>query len=281
MQSFENLEIKSVETILITPEIARVMMSKNNGNRRVAPNTVNYYSQMMKKGNWKSTHQGLAIDESGNVIDGQHRLAAVIKSGISILTTLTVYKGKIKTMMIPVDVGKNRNSHDLTGLSSGEISIFNAINYLFPNMTKSKVDPVTLKYMSDNSKTELEYLTEVSTISYASTPAGYRKSGLARIWNGGVKAACLAGIIENIDISVVREFNNVPIKRKDVQEYYDFVEELAGLSAGTRFIITIMPMFWNIIKYKTFISQNEYEKIDANKTELRKIFRKKYPEVFV
>lgn len=49
MQSFENLEIKSVETILITPEIARVMMSKNNGNRRVAPTTVNYYSQMMKK----------------------------------------------------------------------------------------------------------------------------------------------------------------------------------------------------------------------------------------
>jgi len=52
------------------------------------------------------------------------------------------------------------------------------------------------------------------------------------------------------------------------------------MAAGTRFILTVMPMFWNLLKYKKFVSQSEYDILDKNRSELRKIFQKKYAEIF-
>lgn len=280
MKGYQDLKIKSVETLTVTPAIAENMLLKNIGNRKLRPDTVSRYSKSMKTGNWKSTHQGIAIDEFGNIIDGQHRLAAVVKSGTTIITTLTIYKGELDAKMVPLDIGKNRTSHDLTGLSSGEISIYNAISYLFPSLSKGKIDPVSLNYMASVSKTELEYLTEISGISSLKSSAGVRGSGLERIWSGGAKAACLAAIIDNIDISVIKEFNEVPISNPILEEYHNFYLDLNGLGAGPKFIITIMPMFWSILKYKKFIDQNDFDEIDKNRTELRKIFLKKYPEIF-
>jgi len=280
MQGYQDLKIKSVETITLTPAIAENLLQKNNGNRKLQPATVNRYAKTMRSGNWRSTHQGIAIDESGNILDGQHRLEAVVKSGVTIITTLTIYKGKLKAGMLPVDIGKNRTSHDLTGLASGEIAIYNAITYLFSNANGSKADPVMLKYMGDNSKPELEYMAEISGIPYNTTPAGFKSKGLSRIWNGDVKAACLAAVIGNIDITIITGFNEEPISNTELSEYYDFYNELQGMAAGTRFILTVMPMFWNLLKYKKFVSQSEYDTLDRNRSELRKIFQKKYAEIF-
>ena len=44
--------------------------------------------------------------------------------------------------------------------------------------------------------------------------------------------------------------------------------------------LTVMPMFWNLLKYKKFVSQSEYDILDRNRSELRKIFQKKYAEIF-
>lgn len=74
------LEIQS-----ITPEMAQQYLKKNlSNNRNLRQNVVLKYARMMRKGEWKLTHEGIAIDTNNKLIDGQHRLAAIVESGCTI-----------------------------------------------------------------------------------------------------------------------------------------------------------------------------------------------------
>ena len=77
-------EIQIVRMI-VTPAMANEWLSQNNTNYRV-PNeeTINGLARAMSAGEWKLTPQGISLDPDGLVIDGQHRLLAIIKSAVSI-----------------------------------------------------------------------------------------------------------------------------------------------------------------------------------------------------
>jgi len=69
---------------LVTPKIAEEYLKCNVGNRRLRPKDVERYSSDMGNGRWWLTHQGIAFDDEGNLIDGQHRLMAQIKAGVTL-----------------------------------------------------------------------------------------------------------------------------------------------------------------------------------------------------
>lgn len=58
-------------------------------NRNINKDLVNTYASDMARGRWGITHQGLAFDEYGRLLDGQHRLWAVIKAGIPVVMAVT------------------------------------------------------------------------------------------------------------------------------------------------------------------------------------------------
>lgn len=72
------------EIVKVTPELALLWLQSNTFNRKISENIVNKYARDMKNGNWTLNHQGIAFDDSGVLVDGQHRLWAIIKSGSSI-----------------------------------------------------------------------------------------------------------------------------------------------------------------------------------------------------
>ena len=61
----------------ITPEMARQYLETNTGNRRLSREFAASLAREIREGRWQLTHQGIAFDESGKLIDGQHRLTAV------------------------------------------------------------------------------------------------------------------------------------------------------------------------------------------------------------
>lgn len=67
-----------------TPKKAEAALKTNKNNRRIRKARVKHYAAMMKAGQWKLIHQGVAFDTQGKLIDGQHRLLAVRESGMSI-----------------------------------------------------------------------------------------------------------------------------------------------------------------------------------------------------
>ena len=65
----------------ITPQWAsQILETRNPQNRKLSERTVSRYANDIMCGNWCLTHQGIAFDENGDLLDGQHRLAAVVKA---------------------------------------------------------------------------------------------------------------------------------------------------------------------------------------------------------
>lgn len=79
---------------VITPEIAKEYLKHNRKNRTVMPKTVETYARDISRGAFVTTHQGIAFDTDGELLDGQHRLLAIIVAN------------KPATMMVPRDVPK-------------------------------------------------------------------------------------------------------------------------------------------------------------------------------
>ena len=73
------------ETVLVTPEIAESWLKANVRNRQVRKSRVRTYARDMSRGGWLFNTQGITFATDGTLIDGQHRLMAVVESGASVL----------------------------------------------------------------------------------------------------------------------------------------------------------------------------------------------------
>lgn len=68
-------------TVEITPEKARKLIEMQPRNRKPIPRKIEQYAQIMVSGKWSASHpQGLIFNKQAELIDGQHRLLAVIKA---------------------------------------------------------------------------------------------------------------------------------------------------------------------------------------------------------
>ena len=86
MLSIHDLGVEPIEAkpvALITPEKAAEMLKTfNQGNRKISDGLVKQYARAMKNDSWSHITE-LSFDTSNRLIDGQHRLSAVIKSNNS------------------------------------------------------------------------------------------------------------------------------------------------------------------------------------------------------
>ena len=65
-----------VETI--TPEIAKTMLGENVNNRRISRDNVNLFAREIRNGEWRFNGEAIKFGKDGRLLDGQHRLLAVI-----------------------------------------------------------------------------------------------------------------------------------------------------------------------------------------------------------
>ena len=71
--------------VLITPESAKELLKLNVSNRPLNKVTVDWYAKQMTNGQWTISGQTISISDKNTLIDGQHRLAALVKSGKEIM----------------------------------------------------------------------------------------------------------------------------------------------------------------------------------------------------
>jgi hypothetical protein len=124
-----------INKILITPEYALELLSNNTGNRRVKEQVVARYVKDMLAGTWKEdTGELIKIAKDGTILDGQHRLLAIVKSGVEI--SLHVATGLSNEIFSVIDTGASRNASDTLFVSSIENStiISRSINFYESNM---------------------------------------------------------------------------------------------------------------------------------------------------
>ncbi len=80
--------VTAIETV--TDEVARQLLATNHPkNRAVRESWVEFLAEQIRQGTWKTSHQGIAISDKGELLDGQHRLHAVVLTGIPIRVMVT------------------------------------------------------------------------------------------------------------------------------------------------------------------------------------------------
>lgn len=96
-----------VEIVDVTPERATEWLARNSNNRKLSPQVVSQYADAMTRGEWNIGNAAIAFDSGENLIDGQHRLQAVIRSGVTIKQM--VIQGLAPETQDSMDSGRKRS----------------------------------------------------------------------------------------------------------------------------------------------------------------------------
>lgn len=110
-----------IEKILVSPALAQNFLLKNIKNRNIRQSSVSKYAKQMQLGGWREdTGELIKFSENGNLIDGQHRLEAVVLAGVPIhFHIATNLKENITDVL---DTGSNRSSGDVFKLNNVQYS---------------------------------------------------------------------------------------------------------------------------------------------------------------
>lgn len=98
------------EDVVVTPAKAKEWLDTNESNRNVSRKVVEAYARDMTNGRWKYTGDPIRFDQDGNLIDGQHRLEAVIVSGQK--QKFHVVHGILRDHRRVIDTGRKRSVAD-------------------------------------------------------------------------------------------------------------------------------------------------------------------------
>lgn len=90
----------------IAPAMAKMLLRNNTMNRPLSPTLVQYYAADMRADKWLVTGDTIKVASDGTVLDGQHRLAAIIEAGKPVDMLVAYHVSK--EVMPVIDVGKSR-----------------------------------------------------------------------------------------------------------------------------------------------------------------------------
>jgi hypothetical protein len=93
--------------VVVTPDIALDWLKRNDKNRTFSRDNARTLASEMSNGYWRENGESIIFDRSGVLIDGQHRLQAVLNSGQSYL--VPVITGVKEEVRPTVDTGKKRS----------------------------------------------------------------------------------------------------------------------------------------------------------------------------
>ncbi len=112
---------------LITPEIAAELLKVPVSNRRFLRSRADYYIKQIQDGTWRLSHHGICIGRSGGVVDGQHRLRAMVETKTSFWLLVARWPSVSCALELGADQGAKRTNADLLEISKDHAALAAAI----------------------------------------------------------------------------------------------------------------------------------------------------------
>lgn len=100
-----------IERVLMSPDMAKELLKTNNKNRRPSEQHIAYLAGQMMGGAWRENGETIIIGANGMLLDGQHRIAAVILSKTSV--PMMIVRGVDETTYATIDMGRKRRTSDI------------------------------------------------------------------------------------------------------------------------------------------------------------------------
>jgi len=190
------------EMMKITPEMAKLFLQNNNGNRKIRTKAVKQLSDAIRRGEWVTTHQGIAFNRAGDLIDGQHRLTACVEADISIecMVTYDVDAGAFGVL----DSGIVRSMADrLPGMDPRVVEVLRYATEIIV-----KVRPTEAQVTRHAVHT---VLTDTAARLIEHAPTSSRTVGTAAVRLG----ACLSAIVSGSDAYAFSQYRALTLRDYD------------------------------------------------------------------
>lgn len=94
----------------VTPQLAKQWLLTNTDNRKPSPAWVSKLARDMRNGQFPNVGETIKFDEDGHLIDGQHRLMAIVESGKTI--EFFVIEGIPREDRFKMDKNRRRSASD-------------------------------------------------------------------------------------------------------------------------------------------------------------------------
>jgi hypothetical protein len=95
----------------ITPSAAKSLLNENQTNRPISLGRIQHYANDMKAGNWKVNGEAIVFADTGRLLNGQHRLRAVMMADVPV--EMTVVRGVPEDTFSTFDTGRGRSAADV------------------------------------------------------------------------------------------------------------------------------------------------------------------------
>lgn len=101
------------EVTFVTPAMAKAWLATNIENNRLPRESkIDLYVSDMRKGLWVNTGETIKFNSDGRLIDGQHRLRALVESGVPGITMSVAYNVPDNAIEV-IDTGAGRRLADV------------------------------------------------------------------------------------------------------------------------------------------------------------------------
>jgi hypothetical protein len=107
-----------MELVKVTPIMACNMLGNNINNRNISKRRVATYAQHIKNGDWQINGEAIKLTKDGTLLDGQHRLHAIIQADKAVETY--VLSGVASEVFKTIDTGKGRGASDILSIAGFE-----------------------------------------------------------------------------------------------------------------------------------------------------------------
>lgn len=108
----------AIRECVVTPEIARELLDKNTNNRKLSRRRVDSLVKIMQRGEWQYNGDTIRISKTGRLLDGQHRLSAIERSGIP--QKYIIVDGLDDESFTTIDIGSARNASQMLGIAGAK-----------------------------------------------------------------------------------------------------------------------------------------------------------------
>lgn len=107
-----------IETKYISPQMAEELLGTTAINRAVSRARVLQFANSMRSAKWQLNGETIIVSETGRLLDGQHRLFAVMQFGSPV--QMTIVYGAKDNVFETIDTGRARTAGDILGMEGFE-----------------------------------------------------------------------------------------------------------------------------------------------------------------
>lgn len=174
------------KVIRITPALASNWLATNTINRRMRQSVVDGLVAAFKRGEYKLTHQGIAFADTGELLDGQHRLKAIAEMPPSFAIDMQVTRGLSKDSFLVIDKHLKRSHCDALGIQTGHAAVSRFMAALYDTTRRSAITTQSLipfVKATEGPYTRLNGFCSKTSKTWSS--AAVRAAAILRIMDGG------------------------------------------------------------------------------------------------